>query len=108
MLRDIDFSFLDPRLFALIGLVIVTVHFVRLYYQHGLNQFNGPFLASFSNLWRYWNTRINRAKVPALVLQQKYGNVVRVGPKALLFNHPQAIADIYGAGKEFTKVRNVT
>ncbi|KAK5065098.1 hypothetical protein LTR84_000934 [Exophiala bonariae] len=63
-------------------------------YQKGLNKYNGPFLASFTNFWRIWQ----RLRYPHRTYFQdlaKYGRIIRVGPNTLVFNDPEAIKDIY-------------
>ena len=71
-------------------------------YHKGLNKYNGPFLASFTNFWRlwqcYWYTE--RCYFSSVV---KYGQIIRIGPDTLLFSHPDAIKDIYMT--HFNKVR---
>ena len=37
-------------------------------------------------------------------MHEKYGDVVRMAPNVLSFRQPQAIKDIYGAGKHYKKV----
>lgn len=39
-----------------------------------------------------------------LYIHEKYGDVVRTAPNVLSFRQPQAIKDIYGAGKHYKKV----
>jgi hypothetical protein len=71
-------------------------------YQKGLNKYDGPFLASFTNFWRLWQWLVyyDRCPYPSVV---KYGRIIRVGPNTLLFNDPEAIKDIYMT--HFQKVR---
>ena len=71
-------------------------------YQKGLNKYNGPFLASFTNLWRLWQWLwyTDMCYFPSVV---KYGKIIRIGPNTLLFNDPEAIKDIYMT--HFNKVR---
>ncbi|KAJ9610545.1 hypothetical protein H2200_005322 [Cladophialophora chaetospira] len=63
-------------------------------YQKGLNKYNGPFLASFTNFWRLWQWvwYTDMGYFPSVV---KYGKIIRIGPNTLLFNDPDAIKDIY-------------
>lgn len=86
--------------FALV--VTVGTRFLSSRYIYGLRRFNGPFLASFTNAWRFcYNWR--NTKVPYKDLHDRYGDIVRIGPNALSFRDPQAIRDIYGAGKNWDK-----
>lgn len=104
MLHELVHVLRDPTLLFSLGILLAVARLIHFRYQLGLHKFNGPFLASFTDLWRYWKARVNRDRVTALELQDKYGEVVRIGPKALLFNDPQAITDIFGAAKDYTKV----
>lgn len=103
MLHELVPLLRDPILLFSLGILLAVARLVHLRCQLDLHKFNGPFLASFTDFWRYWKVRVNRDTVIALQLQDKYGDVVRIGPKALLFNDPQAIADIFGAAKDYTK-----
>ena len=73
-------------------------------YKKGLAKHKGPFLASFTDLWKccYAYTHMNRP--PMLDLHEEYGDIVRIGPNTLSFGCPEAIKDIYGAGKAWDKV----
>ncbi|KAJ5794558.1 cytochrome P450 [Penicillium paradoxum] len=73
-------------------------------YNNGLLQYPGPALASMTNIWRVRDAYVNGDKRPSYVaLHNKYGNVVRLGPKSLSFASPAAIADIYPAEKNMAK-----
>lgn len=92
--------------FWLISLVAV-VRLLYLRYHDSLHKYNGPFLASFTNLWRVYHSYSNRYGKPLINLHEKYGSVVRLGPNVLSFGQPQAIKDIYGPGKNFGKVSSM-
>jgi hypothetical protein len=89
---------------SLVILSLAAARALSFRYHKGLNKYNGPFLASFTNFWRlfqalyYWD----RVTYPDVL---KYGKVIRLGPNTLLFSEPDAIKDIYTTG--FSKVRNV-
>ena len=89
-------------LWLLCPLIIIELLHSR--YGTGLRKYNGPFLASFTNLWRLCHAYRNRHREPMLHLHARYGDVVRLGPRALSFGQPQAIKDIYGPGRDFKKV----
>ena len=92
--------------FWLISLVAV-VRLLYLRYHDSLHNYNGPFLASFTNLWRVYHSYSNRYGKPLINIHEKYGSVVRLGPNVLSFGQPQAIRDIYGPGKNFGKVNSM-
>ena len=74
-------------------------------FNHELNKFNGPFLASLTDWWRFVDVYRRRPDITHNRLHQKYGDIVRLGPNALSFADPKAIKVIYGLNKGFRKVR---
>ena len=78
---------------------------LRVRYYRGLNKFNGPFLASFTDLWKIWYAFTGSQKQLYVDIHEKYGDIVRVGPKELSFADPRAIRDIYGLDGSSQKVR---
>jgi len=95
----------EYRDYTILGLFAVAVlYFVRQYFYHGLNQYPGPLLAKFTNLWRYLDNRTRKAEWTHLRLHRQYGDVVRLGPNVLSFAHPAALKTIYGLNKGFVKV----
>ena len=91
-------SWLGPVLIVTVGIRLLYFRYI-----HSLRRFKGPLLASFTNAWRlFYNYR--NTKVPFKDLHNRYGDIVRIGPNVLSFRDPQAIRDIYGAGKNWNKV----
>ena len=78
------------------GAVLLLLYFIRNRYSKGLNKFDGPFLASFTDLWKVWYAYNSSQRQIYVDIHQKYGDVVRIGPNNLSFADPQAIHDIYG------------
>lgn len=72
------------------------LYLLRIRYHAGMNKFNGPFLASFTDLWKVWYTYTHGTKPIYVDLHEQYGDIVRVGPKDLSFADPRAIREIYG------------
>lgn len=104
-----------------LGIVIAThwykllpafllVWLARNYFHNGLQEYPGPFLASLTNWWRFFDVWGWTPQETQLRLHRKYGDVVRLGPKVLSFSNPAALPDIYGLNKGFVKVcsRNTT
>ena len=85
-------------------LLAVLIRLVSFRYTYGINKFRGPVLASFTDLWRAAHA-YRGTLFPLRDLHDKYGDVVRIGPRALSFRDPRAIKDIFGAGKNWEKVR---
>ena len=74
-------------------------------YKKGFSKYNGPFLASFTDLWKVFYTYFNMGEFPMVDVHEKYGDIVRLGPNHLSFAKSEAIKDIYGTGKAWDKVR---
>lgn len=87
---------------GLVALAVTRLLFFR--YKNGFSKYNGPFLASFTDLWRMYYAYSRAYQPPMIDVHEKYGDTVRLGPNIISFAHPEAIKDIYGAGKAWDKV----
>lgn len=88
-------------LLAFIGGYAISNRFNR-----GLNKYPGPLLASFTDLWRFFDVYQRRPEVTHQKLHAKHGDIVRLGPNTLSFADPKALKTIYGLNKGFTKVHS--
>lgn len=88
---------------ALVSIVLVA-HLARNYFNHGLNKYPGPFVASLTDWWRFRDVYNRRSEVTHIRLHAKHGDVVRLGPNTLSFADPRALKAIYGLNKGFVKV----
>jgi hypothetical protein len=59
MLKDFALLLQDLRFVLSVALLDIFARLVQLQYLLGLHKFNCPFLASFTDLWRYWDVRIH-------------------------------------------------
>ena len=84
--------------------VLLSVWLAANRYNHGLNKYHGPFLASLTDWWRFLDVYGRRPDITHNKLHQKYGDIVRLGPNTLSFADPRAIKTIYGLNKGFRKV----
>ncbi|KAM3081914.1 hypothetical protein ACMFMG_004378 [Clarireedia jacksonii] len=81
-----------------LGLVFVAATLYALFrkrYWGGLDQLPGPLLASISDIWRWnavWHENIH---IRSLQLHNKYGPLVRIGPKCISVSSPEGIQAIY-------------
>ena len=73
-------------------------------YRNGLRQVPGPFLASLTNLWRLYIVWREDMPWTSIRLHEKYGTLVRIGPKAVSVGHPDGVKIIYGPDGRFNKV----
>ena len=79
-------------------------YFLHNRFQKGLNKYPGPFLASFTDLWRLFVVWGRAPEKEHIRLHRKHGDVVRLGPNVLSFGTSAALKDIYGLNKGFIKV----
>ncbi|OTA92882.1 hypothetical protein M434DRAFT_386666 [Hypoxylon sp. CO27-5] len=86
-----------------ISVSIILAWLVKNHYHNGLNKYPGPFLASLTDLWRFWDVYGQRPELTHRKLHAKYGDVVRLGPNTLSFADPKALKTIYGLNKGFVK-----
>ncbi|KAJ0353069.1 hypothetical protein COL154_001677 [Colletotrichum chrysophilum] len=86
-----------------IGASLIVAWLVKNHYNNGLNKYPGPFLASLTDWWRFFDVKGQRPEVTHQKLHEKYGNVVRLGPNTLSFADPAALKTIYGLNKGFVK-----
>jgi Cytochrome P450 len=83
---------------VLLVLLLVGSRLAYNRYGRGLERFNSPGLASISSFWRVAEVWRYGDQVSSIALHQKYGKVVRMGPKTLSFSQPEAVRDIHGHG----------
>ena len=98
------FAFLLSHWLAFLFL-LVTVWFSANRFHHGLNKYNGPFLASLTDWWRFFDVYGRRPDITHNRIHRQYGDIVRLGPNTLSFADPKAIKTVYGLNKGFRKVR---
>ncbi|KAK7427324.1 hypothetical protein QQZ08_006093 [Neonectria magnoliae] len=87
-------------------LILVTLFLtwhVKNRYHNGLNKYPGPFLASLTDWWRFFDVYKRRPERTLRALHDKYGDIVRTGPNSLSFSDPAALKSIYGLNKGFIK-----
>jgi cytochrome P450 len=63
----------------------------------------GPFLAQFTDLWRFLLVTGRSSQETYLKLHKKYGDLVRIGPNCISISKPDLIPSIYGIGKGYVK-----
>jgi hypothetical protein len=87
---------------AALGVALVA-YLLKNFFNHGLNKYPGPFLASLTDWWRFVDVYKRRPEVTHLKLHAKHGDVVRLGPNSLSFADPKALKSIYGLNKGYVK-----
>lgn len=89
-----------------IGLIL-TVTFIRYlvaYVRSPLKKIPGPFLAKFSNVWRFFNHYGRTHIETQRALHKKHGDVVRLGPNVVGIADTSLIKTIYDTRGTFVKV----
>jgi hypothetical protein len=79
-------------------------HVVYMRYLHPLAKYPGPFVASFTHLWKAYTMYQGQMEHVILDLHRKHGAIVRIGPNDLVISHPHAVKQIYLSGSSFIKV----
>jgi hypothetical protein len=72
-------------------------------YGNSLNQVPGPALAAFTDFWRFFNVCKRRPELTHIALHEKYGNIVRLGPRTVSISDPAVVQTIYGPNSGYTK-----
>lgn len=87
-----------------LGISLVVYYVCYQYFFHPLSRYPGPFLAKFTDYWRFRDVRSRQSHVTRVALHEKHGSLVRVGPNMLSISDPDYIPKIYGPGHGFIKV----
>ncbi len=87
---------------------ILIISLSRNYFNKGLNKYPGPFLAAYTDVWRFVSVWRGKPQFTLRGLHDHHGDVVRVGPNSLSFSNPAAVKAIYGLNNRLTKVRHVS
>ena len=96
-------SLVREHLLTALGFLFVA-YFLHNRFNRGLNKFPGPFIASLTDWWRFFDVYGRRPDITHIRLHRELGDVVRLGPNVLSFADPKALKTIYGLNKGFTKV----
>ncbi|KAH9217197.1 cytochrome P450 [Leptodontidium sp. 2 PMI_412] len=86
-----------------IFLTLLLIQLLYNKYGHSISKYPGPFLASFTDWWRFYNIAVNNHVLPMLDLHRKYGKTVKYGPNMQSFSEPRAIHNIYVGFDSVTK-----
>jgi hypothetical protein len=73
---------------------------------YGIQRIPGPWLAAYTNLWRFiivWN---RHPEIHHVKLHRQYGDIVRLGPNVVSVTDIDAVKQIYALNSGFIKVMN--
>lgn len=76
-------------------------------YGYGISGIPGPFLASWTDLWRFFTVWGGHAERVHIDLHAKLGSMVRLGPNCVSVSEPEAIKVIYGLASGYVKVQEI-
>ncbi|KAK5989556.1 Cytochrome P450 monooxygenase nodW [Cladobotryum mycophilum] len=91
-----------PLLVAVVAGALVIIS-VSTFYNDPLKNVPGPLIARLSRLWLISIDLSGRRSKTIHALHQKYGSVVRIGPREVSFRSGKAMKDLYGADNKFVK-----
>jgi hypothetical protein len=103
MIASAVLPFISHHVYIIVPLLTIT-YFVGNKYRYGINKYPGPWLAAYTDWWRFFENVGQKSEKTFIELHQKYGDIVRIGPNVLSFADPRALKTIYGLNKGFTKV----
>jgi hypothetical protein len=72
-------------------------------YGNGLNTIPGPVAASLTDFWRLFQVWGRRPELWHNALHEKYGPVVRIGPKTVSISDPKAVQVVYAVNGGYIK-----
>lgn len=105
ILRSLFFYSLYGPLFCIILIVLwYIVSSIATAFKPGLRSIPGPVVARFSSFYRPWKIANGDAPEFYLKLHERYGKIVRTGPKTVDISDPRALPIIYGISSKFLKV----
>ncbi|RMZ91624.1 hypothetical protein DV736_g1128, partial [Chaetothyriales sp. CBS 134916] len=87
-----------------LGLFLVIVRLVRTYYR--LVSIPGPFLAGFTDFWRFRAQNSAGYSGRLVQLHQRYGKLVRIGPNHVSISDPKAIPNVYTTNRVWAKANS--
>ncbi|OAQ59226.2 benzoate 4-monooxygenase cytochrome P450 [Pochonia chlamydosporia 170] len=98
---------LQPRygLIEVVALVVLAWAIGRVwtYSTSPLRKYPGPYLAGWTNLWRFYHVLKLNSHLVVDELHRKYGPVVRIGPNLLSLSDPSLIKTIYKFENDWEK-----
>ena len=85
-------------------IALIVVDYGKDFFRSGLKNLPGPPLARLSGLYRLSMVINGDSPQNYRKLHDRYGKIVRVGPKHVAVSDSSEISNIYGIGSKFFKV----
>jgi hypothetical protein len=89
-----------------LGVILLVSRYVLAYLQSPLKNIPGPFLAKFSDLWRFVNHYGQTHIETQRKLHEQHGDIVRLGPNTVSVADVSLIKTIYNTRGTFLKVNH--
>ncbi|KAI9036750.1 cytochrome P450 [Aspergillus affinis] len=87
----------------LCAVALLLLQLLRTRYN-ALSPIPGPFLASFSNIWKVISIYRQNMHLDNVAAHQRYGPVVRIGPHHVSVSSPEAFSQVHASRSAFPKV----
>ncbi len=88
----------------LVAVLSVLYIFLQSWLKPGLRSIPGPWLAKFSNIWRFYDVAKGRPDITLYKLHENHGDYVRLGPRAVSVKNIEVLKMIYGVNAGYGKV----
>ena len=88
-----------------LGAALVLLRFVITFFTSPNKNLPGPFLARFTDLWRFYDYWCCTQTNTHQTLHKKLGPAVRIGPNMVSLSDPELIKQVYSTRGDFLKVR---
>jgi hypothetical protein len=86
-----------------LGTILIITQYILTYLQSPLKNLPGPFLAKFSNIWRFLNHYGQTHIETQRKLHKEHGDIVRLGPTTVSIADTSLIKTIYNTRGTFLK-----
>lgn len=87
-----------------LGAIALVIQYAAAYLRSPLKHLPGPFLAKFSNFWRFYNHYSQTHIETQRELHKKHGDVVRLGPNTVSILDAGLLKTVYSTRGTFLKV----
>lgn len=89
---------------VLIFLTALTANILWSFFRSPVKQFPGPFIAKFTNIWRFINVYRGRSELTQRELHKRHGAAVQLGPNLISLSDPKLLRTVYNIRGDFVKV----
>lgn len=90
-----------PSFLLTLGGLLLVLRLGESYFR--LGGIPGPFLAQFTDLWRFWSQNTQGHASRLINLHRKHGKLVRLGPNHVSISDPDAIPIVYATNPTWIK-----